>query len=152
MGTTLTWKNVPIIQDGYRVKCGLLPISTSSFWIYFPSSNYCYQFLRYPSRDIVYRNTNQFSEFPYINPCGVTHKDVSIDVEEAEFEKSAETAQICHTPMIMLPAPSAKKNFPQTHHSEHKEIAPPGEDEKLQGLFTECHCMTSPEPGTCEHS
>lgn len=82
----------------------------------------------------------------------MTHKDISIGIEEAEFEKSAETAQICHTPMMMLPAPSAEKNFPQTHHSEHKEIAPPGEDDKLQGLFTECHCVPSLEPGTCEHS
>ena len=45
MSTTLTWKNIPIMHNDCRVLSGLLPISTCSSPIYFPSSNYCHQFL-----------------------------------------------------------------------------------------------------------
>lgn len=87
------------------MKCGLLPIATSSFPIYFSSS---YQFLRYPSRDTVYRHGA-------VIRVSMTHNDVYIGLKEAELEMSKETTQIYHTQRMVLLAPSAKKNFPPKH-------------------------------------
>lgn len=141
MGTTLTWKNVPIIHDGCRVLCGLLPISPCSSPIYFPSANYCYQFLvvyrmsTVAFQNVVYRNINQLSEFLYINPRCTAHNDVYIDNEEADLEMSKETTRICHIPMMVLVAPSAQKNFiPSTLQWTQRDCAS-GQRKKVSVSF-----------------
>lgn len=110
MSTMFTWKNIPTIRDGYRVPCGLLPISTLTFPIYFPSSNYYYQFLGVLP-EYCLQKQNSIIRVSIRQSMTQNSHDVSVYIEEEDFEMTKKTTQICHFPMMVLLAPSPKENF-----------------------------------------
>lgn len=121
------WQTVP---------CGLPPIPTCIFPSYFPAEPTITN-SQVSLQSIIYRNITPWPEFPSIHPCHTTH-GASIDVEEADLEMSKETTQICHFHMVVLLAPLPERTLSQTHHNEHREIAPPGK----KGSFSNYRTLT----------
>ena len=143
MGTTVTkiFQNIRQLYNNMWSSSNLY-----HFPIYFPNSNYCYQVLRYPSRDVCLHKS-RVRVFLYIDPQDMTHSNLeqlTLIWQQKPHHMNLPHSNDAATGTIH------QKELSSAH--EHRETAPPGKGESFSICLLDTYSVTGPELGTCEHT